>query len=339
MSALPKLSGFKILGGVVRLTLLQPGKEDTFPSQCTYLLCKERLNLTFLTCARDNSGWALDMVLDSGDARCVLDLLAVHFSQTRCTSGNGAVLSLFPHKHNPAVTGALLDLLGRHHVLPQAVAHSTSAISLILPEEALNAVTQELFTTFRFSAFRTPEDWKLTQKGKETLYKEVVASYQEQRPRVYGLDWQDRQELLWVRLRDSTLRPLAGLFWYLSHRELPLIFLTSTPSLDRESRNLFFCLPESHESLYKASLARLPRGAIVLRTPGVAHFSMNGPHFGDRYGIATQVLAALSDGGVQLLALSCSIASIAGAVPARQMNTAIECMRHYFDIPSVIKKN
>jgi len=66
---------------------------------------------------------------------------------------------------------------------------------------------------------------------------------------------------------------------------------------------------------------------------------MNGPHFGDRYGIAAQMLAALSDGGVQLLALSCSIASIAGAVPARQMNTAIECMRHYFDIPSVTKKN
>jgi len=267
MSALPKLSGFKILGGVVRLALRQPGKEDAFPSQCTYLLCKERLNLTFLTCARDTSGWTLDMVPDPGDARCVLDLLAVHFSQTRCTSGNGVVLSLFPHKHNAAVTGALLDLLGRHHVLPEAVAHSTSAISLILPQEALNAVTHELFKTFRFSTFRTPEAWKLTQKGKETLYKEVVASYQEQRPRVYGLDWQDRQELLWVRLRDNTLRPLAGLFWDISHRELPLIFLTSTPSLDRESRHLFFCLPESHESLTRLPSLGCPAGRLYSEPP------------------------------------------------------------------------
>jgi len=32
------------------------------------------------------------------------------------------------------------------------------------------------FEPFTFSAYQTPDDWKLAQEGKEQLYKEVVAT-------------------------------------------------------------------------------------------------------------------------------------------------------------------
>jgi aspartokinase len=281
----------------------------------------------------------MDMVLESSDAPCILDLLEGHFSRTRCIRSDTAVLSLFPHHHKPEITGILFDLLAREQILPEAVAHSTSAISAVVPEKRLKAVTHELFRTFRFSAFRTPEDWTLAQREKERLYREVVASYQEQQPRVYGLDWHDNQELLQVRLNVENLGPLAALFYRLSSLQIPLIFLTSTPSTDRESRNLFFCLPESQKTNYEPFLAGLPSRAVSGRRPAVAHFSMNGPHFGDRYGIAGEMFKALQEAGVELLALSCSIASIAGAVPAHQMNHAIESMRRRFDIPSVNQRS
>lgn len=338
MSEPARLSGFKVMRNVVRLALLHPERENAFPSLCTGLLCKEKLNLVFLTCAKESSGWALDMVLESRDANRVLDLLQLQYPQCRCDSSKTALLSLFPHKNKPEVTGALLDLLSRQHVLPEALAHSTSAISAVIPENRLSSVTRELFQTFRFSAYRTPEDWKLTQREKENLYKEVVASYQEKKPRVYGLDWQDNQELIWVRMFEHNVHSLAALFEGLAHARLSLIFLTSSPASAPESKNLFFCLPESQRCNYEPALADLPE-AIVVRTPAVAHFSMNGPHFGDRYGIAMELFTALQEADVQLYALSCSIASIAGAVPARQISTAIESMRKHFDIPSVNKRD
>jgi hypothetical protein len=335
MSAPTRLSGFKILGGVVRLTLLHAGHEDGFPSLCTRLLRGEKRNLIFLTCAGGTDAWTLDMILDPRDAPCVLDLFEARLSRTRCHTDSVGILSLFPHKHQPEVTGALLDLLHRQNLLPDAIAHSTSAISAVLPEASLDAVSRELFHTFRFSAFRTPEDWKLTQKEKETLYKEVVASYQEQRPRVYGLDWQDRQELFQLRLNRENLAFAAGLFRGLSRIKLPLVFLTTAPGMEGESEKLFFCLPQYRKPDYEKLLAAFPPEAMERRTPGVAYFSMNGPHFGDRYGIATELFASLREAGVELLALSCSIASIAGAVPAPQMRAAIDSMRDHFDIPSV----
>ena len=70
----------------------------------------------------------------------------------------------------------------------------------------------------------------------------------------------------------------------------------------------------------------------------VVVFSMNGPHFGDRYGIASELLTAFDEAGVEVLALSCSIHSINGVVPADQGVSTIEAIEGGFDVPSVIKK-
>jgi hypothetical protein len=47
---------------------------------------------------------------------------------------------------------------------------------------------------------------------------------------------------------------------------------------------------------------------------------MNGPHFGDRYGIVRDLLTALETAGIDLLGLSCTIASITGIVHSSQLS-------------------
>jgi len=70
----------------------------------------------------------------------------------------------------------------------------------------------------------------------------------------------------------------------------------------------------------------------------VSTFAMNGPHFGDRYGIVSELLISLEKGRVDLLGLSCTIASITGVVPSSQITSAIEAIKGCFDIPSVIER-
>ena len=62
---------------------------------------------------------------------------------------------------------------------------------------------------------------------------------------------------------------------------------------------------------------------------------MIGPHFGDRYGIASELLTALDCAHIDLLGLSCSIASIAGMVPAEQIHDTIQAVQGCFEVPSV----
>jgi hypothetical protein len=71
----------------------------------------------------------------------------------------------------------------------------------------------------------------------------------------------------------------------------------------------------------------------------VAMFSMNGPHFGDRYGIVSELLSILVRNGVDLLALNCTIASILGVVPSDQIEWAIQALGQCFEIPCIVKNH
>ncbi len=60
---------------------------------------------------------------------------------------------------------------------------------------------------------------------------------------------------------------------------------------------------------------------------------LQGPHFGDRYGIADTVFSALSKGGISLLAASCTGASIYLVLPEKTSKTAKVLLEGVFKIP------
>jgi hypothetical protein len=66
---------------------------------------------------------------------------------------------------------------------------------------------------------------------------------------------------------------------------------------------------------------------------------MNGPHFGDRYGIASELLTVFENSRIDLLGLCCTIASITGVVHSHQLETTIQSIQSCFEVPSVIKKD
>jgi hypothetical protein len=60
-----------------------------------------------------------------------------------------------------------------------------------------------------------------------------------------------------------------------------------------------------------------------------------GPHFGDRYGIADVAVAALAGGGVQMMAVVCSGACIYIVLPEGKSEEAVLILAETFEIPKV----
>ncbi|MBW1900122.1 MAG: hypothetical protein JRJ20_00655 [Deltaproteobacteria bacterium] len=339
MTTQTRLSAFKILKGVARISLMEPDGKTRFPAEFCLLMAREKINLLFLTCGNQEGGWGLNVAVDSGDAKKVLALIEKKFGKAFLNTAESGILSLFPHRSDPSVTGSLFQVLDMTGIEPDALAYSNSAISVVLRKEAIETTTSALFEPFQFSAYRTPADWKLAQKGKEQLFKEVVASYQEKKPKVYNLEWQEGQNLFRVELKNRDMGPMGDTFISFAQKGFLLPFLTSTPSIEQQELNLYLCIPDydqkKHPHLFKETLP----DAVTTRVAPVAVFSMNGPHFGDRYGIASELLKAFDNAGVELLALGCAIASISGIVRADQIETATNAIQECFEVPSVIRKS
>ena len=209
---------------------------------------------------------------------------------------------------------------------------------MVVEEESLLQASSALFGPFAFGAYRTPADWTLAQKGKEKLYKEVVASYQEKRPKVYGLEYQDRQELLRITLETSQMKRLGSAFQNISRKGLELTFLAAS-RLDHEASLMDLCLPLTRKGSSRGSIAQTLDASRIQTHAPVGTFSMNGPHFGDRYGIASDLLTALETAGIDLLGLSCTIASITGVVPSSSCQGTIGAVLNCFHVPSVLKRD
>ena len=337
MNAAERLGGFKILNEVSWISVIQP-KGRKFPLLFSHLMASEKVNIPFLTCGEQNQAWGLDLVVDTQSEKKILGLIEKEFGKINLTTTECAVLSIFPHRSKPDIIGSLLDVLGKVGKQPIAFANSPSAISAVLSKDVINEATSALFGPFQFGPYRTPADWKLAQKGKEKLYREVVASYQEKKPKVYGLEWQDKQELIHVKLDSSNLSSMGTVFKDFSRLGLILTFLISRPSKEKGKGNLFFCLPESEKNDYLGTIEGSLPEASTVEDSFVASFSMNGPHFGDRYGIISELLTALDQARTNLLGLSCSIHSITGVLPAAQINSAVDAIQGCFDVPSVTKK-
>ena len=251
----------------------------------------------------------------------------------------GAILSIFPHKRDPEITGSLLELLNREMVEPDALANSPSAISVVLKEEFLKRASNGLFGPFSFSAYRAPADWKLTQKGKEQLYKEVVASYQEKRPKVYGLECLERQELLQIKLDRHNIGYMGKVFREFARLDIPLTFFSTNPCNEEVKEKLVFCLTRYENYSYTKRINEIVPTIDIGCISPVAIFSMNGPHFGERYGIASEILTAFEHHKIDLMGLSCTIASVTGVVPDHQLDSTIQAIQECFEVPSITKKD
>ena len=288
-----------------------------------------------MVCLPDARSWGLSTAVDAVDEGNALNLIEKTLGMIVERKSDSAILSIFPYKGDPRIAGLLLEALGAQGLELEALANSPAAISAVLKREHLSQATKALFVPFSFGAYRTPNDWKLAQKGRETLYKEVVASYQEKRPKVYGLKYREGQELLRIGFKDKDISQIGRLLINCGGPGAYLSFIATCPRKAKGCTELAICLsrPSNGRNLGRISPALLTESRFPVTT-----FSMTGPHFGDRYGIASELLSALEKHGIELMGLTCSVASIKGVVSSDQTSETIKAIQSCFEVPALIKR-
>ena len=337
--ALPaRLGGFKILKDIRWTSIVSPIGGKGFAGDVCRRVSEEKINLSLLACGNTDVAPSIRFAVEAPYAEKSLHILKTRFPDAVFDQKDAQVLSVFPHRNDPEIVGAILRILVQKEIFPLTLLNSPSAISIVLDREHLDRTAAALFEPFRFSAYQTPADWKLAQKGKEQLYKEVIASYQEKKPKVYALEWYGDQVLIQARLSFADLAVVAEAFAEQSPPKIFLTFFALSPAYGTDLYDLLFCLPVSAVKCTEYLQAELSGESEMLLSP-VAFFSMNGPHFGDRHGIAENVYAAIIQSGVHVLGLNCSIASISGIVPVEQIRSAIRAIEARFDVPSVIRRD
>ncbi len=330
------LGGFKILKHVARISVVSEGKG--FPHELFRRIAKARINLAYVTLVAEGDFWGLNAVVEAVDEEKLCRLITETYGKIFTANSRSAVLSVFPHRRNPEISARLFEAFEHQSLEPDALASSPSTISVVLKQDLIDSASHALFEPFTFSAYQTPEDWKLAQEGKEKLYKEVVATYQEKKPKVYGLELYEGQHLVQIRLNRTKLTHVGASFRSFARLSVNLIFLATSPSHEEGKEILTFSLPASQSEAYGRVIQRIAPEIDFRETPSVIIFSMNGPHFGDRYGIVSELCESLEGRQVDLLALSGTIASITGVIPRHQVEPALEAIQERFEVPSVAKR-
>ena len=340
MTPSAKIGGFKVLKDVALISLISPKQEEPFPFRLCRLIAKEKINLPFITAVNDGHSWGMHIMADASNGARTSKLIEQDFGSIFTYTSESAIFSIFPHRSNPTIIGSLLELFEAEGIDTAAYANSPSAVSVVIERGVITKASNAMFGPFSFSTYRTPADWKLAQKGKEQLYKEVVASYQEKRPKVYGLEYWEEQEFFQIKLDSRHIGQVGIALKEFAQHRFYLTFLATSPCEKEVRKKLFVCLPASKGHSHTEIMNRIaPEVEINKISSPVATFSMNGPHFGDRYGIASELFYALKESSVDLLALNCTISSIIGVLPAHQIQIAIQAIQGCFEVPSVTKKD
>ena len=168
---------------------------------------------------------------------------------------------------------------------------------------------------------------------------ETIAVYWESRVKTYGFQITPNVCLVEVVIPGSRLSDFGrALLDFSKGRKKFLLILTGPADDDRIQINLALHQKDEKDFLNVASETSWfnnQSGKVATRASEILHFQ--GPHYGDRYGIADSAFRALEKGGLAPLAATCAGHSIQIVLPPGQAENAVFLLCEPFDAPQSSK--
>lgn len=243
------------------------------------------------------------------------------------------IVSLFPHANNPLIAGRLLQAIHDTGTVAHGLASSPSALSVVVFQSDLDRLVDALFQWFEFPAYGSPYEWHAAYQGQSELLERVIASYRETPIKTYGFICKQGYDLWNLSVPTPLLGDIAEAFSFISHQGIVLPMLHAQRyEQDQVLFSLIFPTTDWKQVL-NAFRPHPPLLQFRRATP-VSMFHFQGPHFGDRYGIVNALATALATADIELLSLSCTIASISAVVHDHQLEAAMEALQGIFEVPA-----
>jgi aspartokinase len=164
---------------------------------------------------------------------------------------------------------------------------------------------------------------------------ETIAVYWEPRVKTYGFNEVTDLSLLEISIKPEQMADLGFGVQELGDLGIKL-FLVLAQKLDVEDLGLYLLIKYEWEERIVTRLRQIiggePRESIHVTSPvGLIYFQ--GPHFGDRYGIADSAFRTLSRRAIPILAAGCSASSIYLVLPAERIKQGRTLLAKAFELP------
>lgn len=164
---------------------------------------------------------------------------------------------------------------------------------------------------------------------------ETIAVYWEPKPKTYGFKEVIDLSLLDIEIRPGKM-PQWGL-WLMELADLNIGFhLILAKYSTHQKLRLYILLEKFVADIVLSHIDKRidpePKKYFHLTSP-VELISFQGPHFGDRYGIAYSAFKALDDRGVPILISACSGAAVYIVLPEKKLQEARSLLSEAFVVP------
>jgi hypothetical protein len=314
-------------GGACVTSSSPVGDHRLGPEVCAPL-AQHGINLTFLThVAGDRQ--VLCTAVESGEAALALLQARAGTWGSQALQPGTSILAVYPHDKRPEVIGTFIRSLARARVMIHGLASSPSAITAVLSSRRIKAAVHQLFEHFHFPAFASPGEFFSAQSPPQEYLQKVVAAYQEKIIKVYWITPQPDLDLWGMSIASADiLEGFAAALMEMGDLDLVIPFLVALPGLEGQEFILSFSTArrqpggaDQGSEVRRLLKKHLPELRPMRLTP-VTGFFLHGPHFGDRYGIAHTLVAALDRAHISLLALSCTISTISLIIRQQELAAA-----------------
>jgi aspartokinase len=309
------------------------GGENLLAAGICTPLALNKINLIFLAHLSPHkiAGCLTSLCTEGSAGRAAASLIGTHHSGDVGVDlhEDVGIFSIFVHEQRPQVTGSLLEALAREQIGLLGLASSPSAITSVVSSAHTDATIGAFFDAFEFPAYGSPSDWYAAYEGKEHLLRKIIASYQEQVIKIYDIVQEPNLDLWSMDLSDSGLAYLGEALSLLDRLGIKMPFVVAMPCPEGGLR-FGFCFARSYAKEVKDAFSRHCGRSNLSHDPEVAALFIHGPHFGDRYGIASKFVEGLQIAGVALLAMSCTVSSISAIIDQTDLDPAIRMLDKIF---------
>jgi aspartokinase len=164
---------------------------------------------------------------------------------------------------------------------------------------------------------------------------ETIAVYWEPRPKTYGFSEVKNLSLMNIEIKPGKMTQWG--LWFLELADLEVGFHLVLAKYSNHQELRLYILVEkiwADEMLsYIGKRIDLESGKNFKLTSPVELISFQGPHFGDRYGIADSAFKALDGQGIPILIAACSGTAVYIVLPEKKLHEARALLAEAFRIP------
>jgi len=337
------INGLKISGALCLVRLYEDSRgSGLLPAFCR-LLAGSRINMLFLSTESDAGGTCTTCCVDAAHAALLKNVLAtepVLQERAEFTAGVG-LLTLFPHRSRLTLFGRSLRALTQAGLRVFAVASSVGTLTYVLEHAQLDKAAAVMQACFEFVGNHAPfkADLRLRREpcggpeaGRER--KETRAVYGEPQIKTYGFQVVKNLALYSYRLPADLPAEWTRAIKRIEDEATRFHLLQAQLRESFELDLQLLCEPEQGAPLARRIAAEIPAaGDRLLVTAPVELIFFQGPHFGDRFGIADFTYKALEEKTDVLLAAVFACASIYLMLPEGAADEARTRLAAAFRIP------